>query len=268
MNTLRLGPVQFAPGVYAAAAALVITGLAITDAGLRWVSIFSYAVAGGLIIWGTTVNRRHLWQPWWRGPPNPFKIKAWSGDWRFEQGAEVGGIRWDNGYARIRVNLTNISSAVLEDVTARLAPDQPIIESRVRCKFAECKIASEFEPVDVTLRMRLKDGREVDISPGPHEQMSFGHPHRLFCERLPAGATIEINLATVVPLEPGSPETFKRQRTDPEYVDLALKWHIAGEYSTAVGRFALGTAEGAGSAEASPSSRATAPSTYLDRAPR
>lgn len=243
ISTLSIGPVRFAGGVYAAAAALMITGLAIPD---QRVSLLSYAVAAGLILWGTTINRQHLWQPWWKGPLNPFKVKAWSGDWKYEEGAEIGGIRWHKAFAHVRVNLTNISQYVLEDMTVRLAPDQPIIESRAGCKFAECRIGSEFQPPDVTVRARLKDGRVVDIAPSQQEQMSFGHPHLLLCERFPAGARIEINLATVVPNEPGSEHAFKPERTQPEYIDLAMKWHVGGEYSNAVGRFTLGKVEGTG----------------------
>lgn len=244
ISALRLGSVRLAAGVYAAAAALLITGLAITDPRLNWVSLLSYSVAAGLMLWGTTINRLHLWQPWWNGPLNPFKVKAWSGDWQYEEGAEIGGIRWHKAFAQIRVNLTNISPHILENVAARLAPDQPIIQSRVRCKFAECRIDSEFEPVDITMRVRLKDGREVDIAPSQQDIISFGHPHRMLCERLPPGATIEINLATVAPCEPGSEHVFAPERTDPEHIDIEILWHIAGEGSTAAGRFTLGKAEG------------------------
>lgn len=239
ISKLRLGPVELASGVYATAAGLIIAGLAINDPRLERVSLLAYAIAGGLMLWGTTINRRHLWQSWWRGPPNPFKVKAWSGAWDYDEGSDVGGIRWHKAFAQVRVNLTNVSQHVLEDLAVRLAPEQPIVDSRAHCQFAECRIGSEFEPVDITLRARLKDGRVVDIPPSQQQRISFGHPHQLFCERLPAGATIEINLATVVPNEPGSEHPFKPERSDPEYVDLAMKWRVDDGWTTATGRFAL-----------------------------
>lgn len=145
IRTFRLGPVEFASGIYAAAAPFIVAGLAISDPNVRWVSALSYIAAAGLVLWGTTVNRRRLWEPWWRGPPNPFKLKTWSVDWKYQEGSDVAGIRWQKGFAHVRVNLTNISGFVLEDVTVRLRPDQPIIQSRATCKFAECRLESEFE---------------------------------------------------------------------------------------------------------------------------
>ena len=239
---LRIGPLGFAPGVYGSALAFVVGGLTMTDPSLQWVSQLSFAVAAGLLLWGTTINRRHLWQAWWRGPPNPFHVKAWYRPWDYEEGKEVGGIHWNKAFAHIRVNLTNISGATVEDLIARLKPDQAIIESRAKCEFAECRIGLDAELPDITIRAKLKSGAEIDIPPSQLRLIQFGPPHRLFCERLPPGATIQINLATVVP-DPESEHIVKPERTDPEYLDIHLAWHVMGEASFAEGRFILRSEE-------------------------
>lgn len=239
LSRLRVGPVAFSGGPYGGAAAFLIGGLVVTDPQLQWVALASYAVALYLVVIGTTIHGLHLWQPWWRGRPKPLSVKAWAGPWRFEDGADVGGIRWHKAFAQIRVDLTNVSSGIVQDVTARLRPDQPIIQSRAKCAFAECRIGPETRIPDITMRVRLKDGREVDVKAGENDVVGFGPPHQLVCERLPAGAVIEINLATVVPNELGTPQPFKPERSDPEYIDIALRWEYMGEQSDAHVRFTL-----------------------------
>jgi hypothetical protein len=243
-KSVRVGALSFASGAFTGGIGLILAGAGAAVVTSAWsapnmlgnISILAGAL---LFLWGARINRRHLWEPWWRGPLNPFFIKAWSLPFNYGVGKDVGGIIWQDGYSQIRINLTNTSEATLEDVTARLGADQPIIESRIKCKFAECRIAVDAKPVDVTVRGRLKSGEEVDIPPSQMKLLRFGLPHRLYCERLPAGATLEVNLATVVPSGGRTAYVTKTDRPRPEHIDIALKWRVGQDYSVAQGRFRL-----------------------------
>jgi len=184
LSTLRVGPVGFGPGVYGGTLSLVLTGIGFLIAGQPLIGWLATGLGVAFFLWGTTIHGQHLWQSWWAGPPFPFKVKAWSSrNWNFKDGQNVGGIRWNTAYAQIRVNLTNVSERPIEDVAARLIPDQPIIESRARCEWADCRIGLEGEPVDITVRARMKDGSEADIPSSEIQLVRFGPPHRLFCQR-------------------------------------------------------------------------------------
>jgi hypothetical protein len=240
---VRFGPLSLAQGVFATASGLVLAGAGTALTTPAW-SPVNMAANGSIILgvalffWGIRINGRHLWEPWWRGPHNPFAVNVWTREWDYEEGTEVGGIRWNSAYSHVRVDITNVTEAAIDDVTALLMPDLPIIESRAKCDFAECRIGSAASPPDITVRAVLRSGREVDIPAMP--QVHFGPPHRLVCGRLPAGATIKINLATVVPDETDSPSIVQPIRTLPEHIDILLQWQADGDGHSIDRRYSLG----------------------------
>lgn len=215
------------PGVYAAAAAFVLGGLAVTDPALQAVTIASYAVAVGLLVWGTTIHTRHVWQPWWHGPPFPLRIDAWTAQSELEPGSEVYGIPWKKGYSLVQLRLTNIMKVSIEDVSVTISPEYPIFQSRSWSEFADTRISSAVAPpTGMTIHLTAKDGSEKAFAPQSHAFMVVGAPHRLQCERMPSGATVDVHLATAV--FTGAPHIHSDKRADPTFVDLELRWTVAG----------------------------------------
>lgn len=245
-KSVRVGPLSLAQGVFVTASGLLLAGAGTAVTTPAWspaniAANASIILGVALFLWGTRINSRHLWEPWWRGPSNPFAVNVWTRNWDYEEGKEVGGICWNKAYSHVRVDLTNVTEAAIDDVTALLMPDQPIIESRARCDFAECRIGSAASLPDFTVRAVLKSGQEVDIPAVP--QVHFGPPHRLVCGRLPAGSTIKIHLATVVPDETDSPRIIQPTRTLPEHIDILLQWQADGDSYSIDRRYPLGDEE-------------------------
>lgn len=245
-KSVRIGPISLAQGVFVTAAGLVLAGGGAAVTTVAWspaniIANASIVLGVALFLWGTRINYRHLWQPWWLGPPSPVAVSVWTRNWDYEEGKDIGGIRWNKAYAHVRVDLINVTQGAVEGLTALLMPDQPIIESRAKCDFAECRIGIAAPPPDVTVRAILKNGQEVDIPATP--QVVFGPPHRLVCDRLPAGSTIKIHLATVVPDETDSPRLIQPVRILPEHIDILIQWQVDGESCSIDRRYPLGGEE-------------------------
>ena len=229
--------VRFKPGVYAAAAAFLVGGFAVTDPALHAVAYASYVIAFGLVLWGTTIHGRHLWEPWWNGPRFPFKIDVWTPDFDYDVGSNVAGIKWEKGYARIRVTLANAVDVPIEEIAATFVPDRPIAQSRVHSDFATCRIGLIDRQYEVTLIVRKPDGSEAALPTNRDDSLHLGPPHVLFCDRLPGGVSIEVNLATVVPNAPNAHRMWNPQRTDPEHMDLELRWTFDGHRAVKRNRY-------------------------------
>jgi hypothetical protein len=83
----------------------------------------------------------------------------------------------------------------------------------------------------VTLVNRLPTGEEIAT------QQPLDHPgnyvidpiHRLFCDKLPGGCSIDLDLATVVPNDsPLAHGMWRRERLDPTYITVRIGWTERG----------------------------------------
>ena len=195
---------------------------------LGWTSI---GIGVALFLWGVRIHGRHIWQAWWRGAPSPFRVKAGINNFDYEHGSMVAGIPWEQGFSHVYVKVTNAGSAAADDVDVFLAPEHPIIRSSARCGLAECRIGPLHGTPQVTVLMDLPDGRSVAK---PHDWNAPGNysiepSHRLRCERLPSGAEIDIDLATVVPEVPPTDAGFwKKTRSDPASIRIMIAWAEGG----------------------------------------
>lgn len=189
-----------------------------------WISI---GIGIGLLLWGVRINGMHLLQPWYLGKPSPFRVTAGVDNFDYAQGAVVSGIPWEQGFCHVYVTITNDSAEIVENVDAALAPEHPIIRSSARCAFAECRIGPFHGPLDVTFLVQYPDGTEIAE---PHDtdlpgNYSFEPAHRLRCDKLPSGAVMKIDLATVVPdHSPTAPWFWNKTRTSPKGIRIRVHW--------------------------------------------
>jgi hypothetical protein len=224
--------VRIHPGVVSVAAAFYIAGLAVSEPALHWVALVSHSTGTAFLLWGIRIHGMHIWQPWWRGKPSPFNITAGVHSFDYESGSTVAGIPWEKGFAHVWLNIRNESQHSLGDVDVLLIPEHPIIHSRARSALADCRIASHHGgPPQTTVLIEYPDGRRIARTQDPHQPGNYaiGPAHRLHCDRLPSGATVEVDLATVVlELPPSGQRPWKPERTDPSGIRVRSFWMEAG----------------------------------------
>lgn len=226
--------IRIRPGVFTTGAGLVLAGVGGASVTPAWtvpnvVGNASIILGVILILWGVLIHGLHVWQPWWRGKPFPFAISGWTLGFDYAPGTTVHGIRWEQGFAHSSVSITNESDHALHEVTAILRPEHPIIHSSADCGLATCNIGPLHGSPKVTVVIRNPvAGTEISQ---PHDAATRGDytidpDHRLYCDKLPSGATVDVELATVVPIR-GDPRLrglWEQTRRDPKGVHVRLFW--------------------------------------------
>lgn len=192
---------------------------------LGWAAIAASVIVALRLV---RVNGRHLWEPWWRGAEFPLLLDIRVLPFEYEIGADVHGIKWAEGFSHIHARLTNRLNERLSDVTVLFTPERPmaIIQSRARCEFADCRIGLSVAMPQSTIVVRSPDGRRTAVPPSETYRLMWGPPHRLVCDSLPAGVTVDVDFATVRGLEDKKPEDglpWHSQRCDPRYIDVLVK---------------------------------------------
>lgn len=223
-----LAAIQLKAGVWAASVGLMIGGASAMYAGqdaLGWVGL---GLGFAMFVWGIRIHGFHVWNLRWRhGRPSPFRIAAGVDTFDYAPGSVVCGIPWEQGFAHVWVTITNVGGKTLENVDAGLAPEHPIVRSSVHCAFADCRIGPVHGPIDTTFLITYPDGTELAE---PHDMGEPGNysiepAHRLRCDKLPAGAEVKIDLATVVPdRTPNAGWFWKKARTDPTGIRVRILW--------------------------------------------
>lgn len=221
-----LAPVRLERGVWAGGVGLIIAGFSamLTDQGaLGWIGV---GIGLTLFVWGTTVHGLHLWEPWWRGPIRPY-VNAALLDFPYEQGSIIKGMKWDPDFSHVHVHLSNPSKEILLDLNFVVFLDRHIIRSTCQSQFAECKIAPVAGPVgQVTIVGIDEDGNRIAFTGDESNAIDIAPSHRLICAKLPSGAALDINLATVLPLQPPKPKFWTK--SDPTRINLEGTYSVRG----------------------------------------
>jgi hypothetical protein len=221
--------VRIKPGVYAAAVALILGGLAVPDPTLAFIS---YVVAAGLLLWGTTIHGWRTWEvrSWLHGPMLPH-INASLMDFPYVKDTVISGIKWEPGYSHVHLSIANRTADPIGDINFVIFLDKPIIKSACRSPFAQCAIGVATRMMgQVTVLGTDKDGNEIAIAGDEDNRIELGPPHRLVCASLPSGTEIEIDLATVLPLPPEVGLTmWDHTKRDPTWIGVDGRITIRGE---------------------------------------
>jgi len=227
--------VRIKAGAFSTGAGLILAGGGVATMTGAWtipniLGNASIILGMILILWGIRIHGLYVLQPWWRGKPSPFDVTAGVNKFDYAPGSVVAGIPWEQGFSHVYVKIRNAATDAIENVDAALAPEHPIIRSAVRCDLADCRIADAFGKPQVTVLVQYPDGTALaepqDASaPGNY---SFSPIHRLHCDKLPKGAEVHVDLATVVPELPPAEWFWKRKRTDPVGIRINIHWTEEG----------------------------------------
>lgn len=214
------------PGVWAGGIGFVIAGASAIFAAQVAFGLTCTALGLAFFLWGTMVHGRHLWEPWWRGPIAPF-VNAVLLDLPYEPGASVKGIKWDCDFSHVNVRIANRSNEMMCDLNLVIFLDRHIVQSRSRAPFAPCSIAPESSGLpQITLVGVDKDGKKIAIPTDRDHVIDIAPRHRLVCGKLPSGAEIEVDLATVVPLHPPNPKIWTKG--NPSWIRLVGTYSVRG----------------------------------------
>lgn len=230
--------VRYKIGPWSTGALAIIGGGAMltapTTAAFGWASI---VVGTLLLLWGVRINGMHLLKPWWRGRPSPFRVTAGVSKFDYAHGSVVAGIPWERGFAHVWVRIRNEAAQAIDNVDALLAPEYPIIRSNARCDFAQCRIAPLHGQPTVSIVYEINGVEFAQMAgedPGLPASILICPAHRMHCDKLPSGAEIDIDLATVVRAIPPPPEDksvfniWKIERTDPTGIRVRIHWSEDG----------------------------------------
>lgn len=224
-----LRPVRLKPGAAGVIIPLAISAGTMTTPSLVWVFWLSWVATFGFIACNTTVHGRHLWERFWEGPLYP-RIGASLMDYPYVKDTVINGIKWEPGYSHVHLAITNQTPEAMGDLNLLLFLDKPIIRSACRSPFADCAIGVATRIVgQMTIMGTDKDGNEIAITGDMDNRIELGPPHRLVCSKLPSGAEIEIDLATVLPLAPPALTMWDHTKRDPTWIGIDGRLSIRGE---------------------------------------
>lgn len=192
---------------------------------IGWISIAFGTVH---FLWGIRIHGLHIWTPWWKGKPSPFRVTAGINNFDYPQGSVAAGIKWQQGFSHVYLKIQNESTGAIQNIDAVIMPEHQIIHSSAHCDFANCVIAPLHAlPHQVTFVTVFPDGQNVAVplNWGDAENYATDPSHRLRCESLPTRAAIHIDIATVVVEEvPTSTRLWKKTRTDPNFLQIRVNW--------------------------------------------
>lgn len=216
------------PGAWAGGIALVLAGIVTVGSTQHgsiawWASLASIVAGAGILVWGAS----HHFQRWWRGPTVP-EINAALMDFPYQAGALIRGIRWSPGFSHVSVHLSNRSRRSMTDLNLVLTLEKPLIRSTCRSGFAECSIGDAHSPSgQVTIIGKYDDGEPVALVADEENSFSISPSHRLVCARLPPGAQVDLDLATVEPLP--APPFWNFTKCNPTWIAIEGTVTVDGE---------------------------------------
>jgi hypothetical protein len=222
----------------AAAAHMLFNFLHGPLAGEARVSMILIYIGFCLMMVGAAVGFRGAWmvdgiqQKSAQSTEGPLKVQAMAFPYDHVDGVQTAGLVWQTGFSRSEINFHNSSSDPIQDLDVIIRPELPIIKSIATSDFAKCQIGPRFGmPAPIVLGAGEDGNMKVAASDGPTDQnITITDSHRLYCDKVAANTSVHVVLATVVPgTNPVMGEMFEKNRRDPTFIDLLLKYQANGK---------------------------------------
>lgn len=164
----------------------------------------------------------------------------------YPPGRLVHGIMWKSGYSHLQLVVTNPTEEIYTDVDLVIAPEKPIIRATVRSEFASCRIGLDGAPPIAPLAVGTSISGKVFGMPVEDSDLNvtLGPPYRLVCDKIPGGAQIVLEIATVQPTgDPMSENMWSQERRDPMFVDIHSSFVVNGKKYTDDSRLSFAAGE-------------------------